>query len=99
LQRIAPPLLQAPLLLAPVDIEIVFAEPDPGVDQHLLEGRHYLEELARLPLCAEAHHRLGTCALVPAAIEQHHLARRREVADIALKIPGMPFAVRGRTER
>jgi hypothetical protein len=51
------------------------------------------QELPRLRLGAEAHHRLDPGAVVPAAIEKHHLACAREIPDIALEIPGVPLAI------
>ena len=46
---------------------------------------------------AEAHDALDAGAVIPTAVEENDLARRREVGDIALEIPLRPLtAVRGR---
>lgn len=42
---------------------------------------------------AETHHRLDAGAVVPGAVEQHRLAIRRQVRDIALEIPLAGFAL------
>ena len=36
---------------------------------------------------AEPHHLLDAGAVVPAAVEEHDLARRRELRDVALEVP------------
>ena len=48
---------------------------------------------------AEAHHPLDAGAVVPAAVEQHHLAGRRQVGHIALEVPLRALAVVRRRQR
>ena len=60
---------------------------DAGAHQHALELRHGAEELLDLVFRAEAHHPLDAGAIVPAAVEQHDLAARRQMRDVALEIP------------
>ena len=50
-------------------------------------------------LGAEAHHVLDAGAVVPAAVEDHDLARGREVLDVALHVHLRLLAVRGRGQR
>ena len=44
------------------------------------------QEALRLLLGAEAHHPLDAGAIVPAAVEDHDLARRRQVRHVALDV-------------
>jgi hypothetical protein len=57
------------------------------------------EELLVLLVGAEAHDALDAGAVVPAAVEQHDLARRRQVRHIALEVPLRALAVVGRRKR
>src|SRR6185369_15021040 len=66
--------------------EPVFDEDDAGIHDRLLDPRNRLQELLRLLVRAEAHHPLDAGAVVPAAVEDHDLARRREVRQVALDI-------------
>jgi hypothetical protein len=77
------------------DREPVLQQPDARAHQHALELRHRAEELLHVVVVAEAHHALDTGAVVPAAVEQHHLAGRRQVLHIALEVPLRAFAVVG----
>ena len=61
--------------------------------------RALLEEALGLLLGAEAHHPLDAGAVVPAAIEDHDLARRREVPDVALDVHLRLLALGRRGER
>ena len=70
-----------------------------GADQHALELRAALHELLVLLLGAEAHHALHAGAVIPAAIEENHLARRGQMGHIALKVPLRLFALGGRAQR
>jgi hypothetical protein len=59
---------------------------DPGLDHRLLELRNLLQEPLGLFRCAEAHHTLDACSVVPAPVEDHDLTGRREVLDVALDV-------------
>ena len=48
---------------------------------------------------AEAHHPLDAGAVVPAAVEQHDLAGRRQVRDVALEVPLRALALVRRRQR
>ena len=87
LQRVFASVGQAFLLLGAVDIEIVFDDFHIRLRQHLLEDRHRAQKLVILGLRAEAHDMLHTGAVIPAAVEDHDFPRRRQMRDIALKIP------------
>ena len=50
-------------------------------------------------LAAKAHHVLNPGAVIPAAIEEHHLARGRKMSNISLKVPLRLFALGGRAQR
>ncbi|CDF82983.1 hypothetical secreted protein [Pseudomonas knackmussii B13] len=72
---------------------------DARTRQHALELRHAAEELLVLLVAAKAHHPLDPGAVVPAAVEQHDLPRRRQVRDVALEVPLGLFAVVRRGQR
>ena len=59
----------------------------PGAHQHPLELRAGAQELLVLLLGAVAHHPLDVRAVVPAAVEQDHLAGGRQVLDVPLEVP------------
>ena len=59
----------------------------PGADQHSLELRRRPQEVPVLRVRAEAHHPLDAGAVVPGAVEDHDLTRRRQVGDVALEVP------------
>src|SRR4029079_7580056 len=86
LARIVDAIRQALRLLLLAYLEPELDELDPRVDHRFLDGRHIVQKLLRLLLGAEAHHALDTRAVVPAAIEDHDLAGRREVPDVALHV-------------
>ena len=48
---------------------------------------------------AKAHHALDAGAVVPAAVEQHDLAGRRQVRHVALEVPLRALAVVRRRQR
>ena len=56
-------------------------------------------KLSYCSLRAEAHDVLDAGAVVPAAIEDHDLARRREVRDVALHVHLRLLAIGGRRQR
>ena len=93
LARVVDPPLEPARLLLGADLEPVLDEDDPAVDHRLLDGRHLLQEPVRLLGRAEAHHPLDAGAVVPAAVEDHDLAGRREVADVALDVHLGPLAL------
>ena len=72
------------LLLA--DLEPVLQQDDAGFDDRLLDGGRHLKEALRLLLGAEAHHALDAGAVVPAPVEDHDLARGRQMRQIALDV-------------
>jgi hypothetical protein len=73
------------LLLA--DLEPVLHEDDAVLDEHPLENGHLAQEQVVLLGGAESEHALDAGAVVPAAVEQHDLAGRRQVLHITLEIP------------
>ena len=96
LERVVDAAQEARVLLFVGDREPVLDELDARADQHLLELGHRTEELLVLLVGAEPHHPLHAGAVVPAAVEQHHLARSGQVRGIALEVPLGAFAVVGR---
>src|SRR5262249_54124607 len=70
-----------------------------GAHQHLLKQRTGTQELAVFVLGAELHDVLDPGAVVPTAIEQDDFAPRRQLGDVALKIPLAALAFRRRAER
>jgi hypothetical protein len=48
---------------------------------------------------AEAHHALDAGAVVPGAVEQHDLARRRQVLHVALEVPLAALELGGLLQR
>jgi hypothetical protein len=99
LARIADAVLEATLLFLVVDREPVFDEVDARAHQHLLEQRAGAQELAVFLLAAELHHPLDAGAVVPAAVEQHDLAARRQLGDVALEVPLPALPLGRRAER
>jgi hypothetical protein len=75
------------------DREPQLGQADAVVDQHLLEQRDLAYELLVLIGCAEAHDPLDARPVVPGSVEQHDLARGRQVVDVALEVPLGAFAV------
>src|SRR5262249_15234191 len=63
------------------------------------EVGHGVEELLDVRVCAEPHHALDARAIVPTAIEQHEFADRRQMGDVALKIPLRALALARYGER
>ena len=79
LPRVVDPALEPSCLLVGADLQPVLEQDDAGVDHRFLDGRHLLQEPLGLLGRAEAHHPLDARAVVPAAVEDHDLAGRREV--------------------
>ena len=99
LERVLRALLEAPLLLGVADREPVLAELDAVAHQHPLELGRGVQELPVLLVGAEAHHALDAGAVVPGAVEEHDLAGRRQVLDVALEVPLRALALGRRAER
>src|SRR4029453_6696741 len=87
---------EAALLLLLADFQPDLEQPDAAIDHVLLDDRAELEEALMLLGCAEAHDVLDAGAVVPAAIEDHDLAGRREVLHVALHVHLGLLPVRGR---
>ena len=90
---------EAQVLLVVGDREPVFDQDDAGADQQALEFRRGVEEVLVLLVGAEAHDALDAGPIVPAAVEQHDLAARRQMRDIALEIPLGALALARRGQR
>src|SRR5262249_5642326 len=71
----------------------------PAADEIALHLRTELEEALVLLRRAEAHHVLHAGAVVPTAVEDHHLARRWKVLKVSLHVELGLFTVRRRGER
>src|ERR1700736_5196647 len=85
-ERIVPAFVQPLDLLGAVDVEIIFEQPDAGVDEHTLEDRRVVEKGLCLFLGAEAHDPLDAGPVVPGPVEQHELGGRWQMRDVALKV-------------
>ena len=81
------PTAEPAFLLLVADREPVLDQDDARADQHPLELRAGAQELLVLLVGAEAHHALHAGAVVPTAVEQHHLARRGQLRHVALEVP------------
>ncbi|OIQ67042.1 hypothetical protein GALL_513850 [mine drainage metagenome] len=90
---------EAKLLFLIGDGKPVFDDADARADQHTFEFGDVVKELLDLRLRGEAHHALDACAVIPRAVEQHALAARGQVGDVALEIPLGFFAIRRRGQR
>ena len=66
--------------------EPVLDQDDPGFDHGLLDGRDLFQELGGHLRRTETHHRFDARPVVPGAVEDDHLARRREVREITLDV-------------
>ena len=99
LRRIVQTRLEAALLLLVADRQPVLDEDDPRPQQLALELRAAAHELLVLLLRAEAHDVLDAGAVVPAAVEQHHLAGGRQMRHVALEVPLRALPLRRRAER
>src|SRR3954465_2047718 len=88
--------MEATLLLLLPDLEPDLDQPGAVVDQELLDRGAELQEPLVLLGRAETHDVLDAGAVVPAAVEDHHLAAGREAFDVALHVHLALFAVRRR---
>ena len=91
--RILQPGAEALQLFGVGDGEPVLAQHDAVLDQHPLEDRGLRQEPVVLLLGAEAHHSFDPGAVVPGPVEQHDLALRGQVLDVALEVPLAPLAL------
>src|SRR5580698_7290706 len=85
--RISHAVLKTALLLRVAHREPILDEDDAGANQHALELRTGQHELLILCLGAEAHDPLDAGAVIPTAVEEHHLAGRGQMRYIALEVP------------
>jgi len=98
-QRIIDARSKTALLLFVADLQPVFDQQDAIVDNKQFELRAHLEEAAMLCLRAETHYVLDAGPVVPAAIENHDLASRREMREVALEVYFRLLAVGRRRQR
>ena len=97
-EGIVDPGAEAKLLFLVRNREPIFYHLDAGTDQHFFEFGHRAEELLVFVIAAKAHHPLDAGPVIPTAVEEHDLAGRRQVRDVALEIPLGLFAVGGRRQ-
>jgi len=94
----ASPVLKRFLLLRVADREPVLDQDDSGPEEDSLELGTGAQELGVLLLGAEAHDVLHAGAVVPAAVEQHHLPAAGSCVHVALEIPLRLLAVARRAQ-
>ena len=70
-----------------------FEKDDAGFDDRLLDEGNDFQEALDLLLVAEVHDAFDAGTIVPAAVEDHDLAGRRKVRQIALDIHLRPLAI------
>ncbi len=92
-QRVVDALLQAAGLFVAADVQPQLDQDDARLGQHPLEMRGVVQEALMLLGRAEAHDRLDSGPIVPGAVEDHDLARRRQMGGVALEIPLRRFAL------
>src|SRR5271166_2239364 len=90
--------LKATLLLLVADFQPEFDELDAGCDNVFLDAGADLKKALVLLFGAKAHHVFDASTVIPTAIEDHDLTRRREVLHVALQIDLRPLAVRWRRQ-
>mmetsp|Transcript_17845 Transcript_17845/g.50253 ORF Transcript_17845/g.50253 Transcript_17845/m.50253 type:complete len:223 (-) Transcript_17845:423-1091(-) len=83
------------LLLLVAHVQPVLEQEDAAAHQHLLKDRHRAQELFILRIRAELHDALHASAVVPGAVEEHHLSRRGQVLHVALEVPLRLLALGG----
>src|SRR6516225_3773674 len=98
-QRIIPSVSEALLLLLFADVQVVLHNLNSGTDQHVFQWQHFFQETLIFTGRAETHHSFDARPVVPTAIEQDQLLRRRQIRDIALKVPGGAILVGRLPER
>jgi hypothetical protein len=92
-ERVVHPALEPPLLLLVADREPVLDEDDPVLDELVLEDRALAEEPLVLVVGAEPHDPFHPGPVVPAPVEEGHLAGRGQLAHVALEVPLAPLPV------
>jgi hypothetical protein len=98
LGRILDSSLESRFLLFIAHGKPVLDQKNPGPDEHALKLGTRSEKLHIFRLRAETHDALDAGAVIPAAVEQYHLAGSGKTRDIALEIPLGFFAFRGCAE-
>src|SRR5262249_44099775 len=93
-QRVGDASLKTPFLFLVVHFEPVFDELDAAVNHVTFEFGADLKEATVLFLGAEAHHEFNSGPIVPAAIENDDLSRRREVLHVSLHVHLGLFTIR-----
>ena len=99
LQRVGQAFCKAFFLLRLVHREPVLEEQHAVVDEHLLEHRRLLQEGVGLGFTAVAHDPFNAGTVVPAAVQQHDFAGRRQMRHITLKVPLRALSVGGLGQR
>ena len=87
LERVGQAFGKALFLLLLVHGQPVLEKQHAIVGKHLLEHRRLLQEGLGLLRGAEPHDTLHPRPVVPAAVEQHDLATRRQILQVALEVP------------
>src|ERR1700730_5249925 len=90
---------KSPFLLVLFDLQPDFDQDNAAIDDVFFHRRAKLEKIADLLRAAKSHDRFDAGALLPAAVEHHDLARRREPLDIALHVHLCLFTIRGSRKR
>ena len=98
-QRIVDARLETPLLLLVADFQPDLDELDAAIDDVFLDLGAEFEEACVLFLRAEAHDVFDAGAVVPTAVEDHDLARRRKVLHVTLHVHLRLLAVGRRGQR
>src|SRR5262249_10504471 len=70
-----------------------------SANQHVLEWEDVLEKALVFARRAEAHNVFDAGPIVPATVEQYHFMGSRQIRNVALKVPGIPFSVGRHAER
>ena len=91
--------MEALQLHFPTDIEIELEKVDAVACEHALELRRLAQEVGELIGRAKPHYLFDAGTVVPGAVEQDDVARRRQMRHIALEIPLTSFDLRRFAER
>ncbi len=86
LPGVVDPALEAAGLFVGADLQPVLEEQDARVDHRLLDPRRQIKEAPGLLGGAESHHPFDAGPVVPAPVEDDHLAGRREVRQVPLDV-------------
>ena len=98
-ERIRHARLEAALLLLVAGIQPDFDEPDAALHDVFFQLGTQFEEAGVLLLRAKAHHVFDAEAVIPTAVEDDDLARRREVRHVTLHIHLRLLAIGRRRQR